>query len=96
MATFNKISLSNVNDWVSVNTASSVDIGTALTLQNNSLETVLVSESASKPNIGAVNTLNLYSPEYTGLSIVAITSESLEIWVLPKSLGGSLNLSVQG
>jgi len=96
MATFERVYEKNVQDWVSVNTLSSVTIGEAFVLQNNHVKTVLVSESSDKPALDDTKYLKLYNINYGVLSVLSIAEGSVQIWVRPEELGDDLNISVQG
>jgi len=96
MATFERVYEKNVQDWVSINTLSSVTVGEAFILQNNNIGTVLVSESTSKPALDDSKYLKLYNITYGILSVLSISENSLQIWVRPEELGDDLNISVQG
>jgi hypothetical protein len=82
----------NSDDWVSVNTLTSIPVGGYMTIANKSSRQVLLSESNTKPTAASISGIVL-SP-LSGKEPSGIVPEgSLEIWA--KGLGGKAVLTVQ-
>jgi len=91
MAVYNTI-VSDVDDWVDLNTLSGAAVGAAIVIQNISACNAYMVDSTTKPvrNDGIV----LFTPNYEDLSIARIDSGSLKIWVRPAEQNKTIRLIV--
>lgn len=82
----------NNDDWVSVNTLTSIAVGEYFTITNKSNRRVVINESVTKPATDSTDGLVLTSTNRAEPSGI-VPAGSLEIWA--KGLGGKAKLSVQ-
>ncbi len=91
MAVYNTVVVS-VDDWVDLNAAAGLAVGSACVIQNISPSNCYLVDSATKPvrTDGAV----IFNPSYGQLSIAEIAAGSAKIWVRPAEADKTVRLIV--
>jgi len=82
------------NDWVSINAATGIAVGTAMAIQNKSTTWVLLQESTVKPNISSNNGI-LITDLFHQEPSKEVLSGSLEVWAKSTVADRPAILSVQ-
>jgi len=91
MAVYQTVTLS-VDDWVDLNTAAGVAVGSGFIIQNISSGSCFLVDANTKPtrNDGSL----LFTADFGQLSIAEITAGSDKIWVRPVDVNKTVKLIV--
>ena len=83
-----------LEDWTSVNTLTSTDVGSQLTIQNEGSHWFILFESPTKPAQDSRDGKSVTNLFQSG-AIKLIESGSEEVWIRPSQYGQPINFSVQ-